>query len=88
MKMAQCPRSIEKTTFATHSGLFEFVVIPFGLCNAPSTFQQLMETVLRGLAQDICTVYLDDIVVMGTTFEEHLCNLQCVFDCLHDAGLY
>ena len=70
--------SIEKTAFATHSGLYEFVVMPFGLCNAPSTFQRLMERVLTGLAQDICIVYLDDILVMGTTFEEHLFNLQCV----------
>ena len=75
-----------KTAFAT-SGLYEFVVMPFGLCNAPSTFQRLMETVLRGLARDICCVYLDDILVMGTTFEEHLCNLRCVFDRLRDAGL-
>ena len=81
------PESIEKTDFPTHSGLYEFVVMPFGLCNVPSTFQRLMETVLRGLARDICTVYLDDILVMGTTFEEHLCNLRCVFDRLHDAGL-
>ena len=86
VKMA--PGSIEKTAFATHSGLYEFVVMPFGLCNAPSTFQRLMETVLRGLAQDICTVYLDDILVMGTTFEEHLCNLQYVFDRLCDAGVH
>ena len=85
VKMA--PGSIEKTAFATHSGLYEFVVMPFGLCNAPSTFQRLMETVLRGLTRDICTVYLDDILVMGTTFEEHLCNLRCVFDRLRDAGL-
>ena len=78
------PESIEKTAFPTHSGLYELVVMPF---NAPSTFQRLMETVLRGLPRDICTVYLDDILVMGTTFEEHLCNLRCVFDHLRDAGL-
>ena len=46
-----------------------------------------METVLRGLARDICCVYLDNILVMGTTFEEHLCNLRCVFERLRDAGL-
>ena len=62
--------SIEKTAFATYSGLYEFVVMPFGLCNAPSTFQQLMERVLTRLARDACIVYLDDILVMGTTFEE------------------
>ena len=79
--------SIEKTAFATHSGLYEFVVMPFGLCNAPSTFQRLMERVLTGLARDVCIVYLDDILVMATTFEEHLFNLRCVFDRLRNAGL-
>ena len=63
------PDSIEKTAFATHSGLFEFVVMPFGLCNAPATFQRLMESVLTGLARDICMVYMDDILVMGATYE-------------------
>jgi len=43
--------------------------------------------VLKGLARDICKVYLDDILVMGRTFEEHLHNLYCVFDHLHNAGL-
>ena len=85
VKMA--PSSIEKTAFVTPSGLYEFVVMPFGLCNAPSTFQRLMERVLEGLARDICTVYLDDILVMGGTFEEPLHNLCCVFDCLRNAGL-
>lgn len=82
MKLAS--ESIEKTAFATHS---EFVIMPFGLCNAPSTFQRLMERVLTGLVRDVCIVYLDDILVMRNTFEQHLCNLQCVFDHLRNAGL-
>lgn len=85
VKMAS--ESVQKTTFTTHSGLYEFVVMPFGLCNAPSTFQWLMKRVLAGLARDICTVYLDDILVMGTTFEEHLHDLNCVFDHLQSARL-
>ena len=76
------PESFEKTEFMTHSDLYEFVVMPFGLCNAPSTFQRLMERVLDGLARDICTVYLGDMLVMAATFEEHLHNLKSVFDCL------
>ena len=46
-----------------------------------------METLLAGLAQDACMVYLDDILVLGATLEEHLQNLSEVFDCLRKAGL-
>ena len=81
------PDSIEKTAFTTHSGLYELVVMLFGLCNAPATFQRLMESVLVGLAREVCVVYLDDILVMGETFEEHLENLASVFDRLRQAGL-
>ena len=79
-QVSMAPESVEKTAFATHSGLYEFAVMPFGLCNAPATFQRLMETILAGLTRDICTVYLDDTLVMGATFEEHLQNLAMVFD--------
>ena len=61
--------------------------MPFGLCNAPATFQRLMEAVLAGLARDVCVVYLDDILVMGTTFSEHIVNLAKVPTRLHEAGL-
>ena len=71
--------SREKTAFMTHSGLYEFSVMPFGLCNAPATFQRLMEVVLSGLARDCCTVYLDDILVIRITFEEQLENLNKIF---------
>ena len=80
-------RSREKTAFTTHSGLFEFNVMPFGLCNAPATFQRLMSSVLAGLIPESCLVYLDDIVVVGSTFEEHLVNLERVFQRLRESGL-
>ena len=54
----------------------------------PATFQRLMEVVLSGLARDCCMVYLDDILVIGNTFEEHLENLNKVFRRLQEAGLY
>ena len=84
VKMA--PESVEKTAFITHSGLYEFTVMPFGLCNAPATFQRLMETVLAGLTRSVCLDYIDDILVLGATFTDHLENLRKVFERLREAG--
>ena len=61
--------------------------MPFGLCNAPATFVRLMEKVLRGLSWKICLVYLDDIIVMSRTFDEHIENLAKVISCLKQADL-
>ena len=65
----------EKTAFCTQEGLFEFNVMPFGLCNAPATFQRLMNSILAGLQWTTCLIYIDDIIVVGRTFDEHLNNL-------------
>ena len=81
------PSSQEKTAFATYSGLFEFCKMPFGLVNAPATFQRLMEIVLAGLAREGCLVYLDDVLVVGKTLEEHNRNLAKVLDRIREAGL-
>ena len=80
-------KSQEKTAFVTHDGLYEFRVMPFGLTNAPATFQRLMEGVLHGLTGKCCLVYIDDIVIMGETFEEHLVNLRAVLERLGQAKL-
>ena len=77
----------EKTAFATRDGLFHFNVLPFGLCNGPATFQRLMDTVLAGLHWSTCLVYLDDVIVLGKNFEDHLYNLKQVFDQLLQANL-
>lgn len=61
--------------------------MPFGLCNAPGTFQRLMECVLRGLTWQIALIYLDDVLVYFRTFEEHLHHLCLVFDRFRAAGL-
>ena len=58
----------EKTAFTTPQSHFEFQAISFRLCNAPSTFQGLMEYVLAGLQWDHCCIYLDDIIVFSSTF--------------------
>ena len=81
------PEDTEKTAFCTPEGLFEFKVMPFGLCNAPATFQRLMDAVLAGLQWNSCLVYLDDVVIPGKSFEEHLRNLNSVLGRLREAGL-
>ena len=81
------PSSREKTAFVTHSGLYEFNVMPFGLVNAPSMFQRLMESVLAGLSGEKCIVYIDDILVPGVTWAKHLQNLCQVFERLRSANL-
>ena len=65
----------EKTAFCTSYGLYEFNVMPFGLCNGPATFQRLMDLVLAGLQMTHCLVYIDDVIVVGRSFDEHLCNI-------------
>ncbi len=86
-KVEVSPEDRDKTAFCTHEGLFEFRVMPFGLCNAPATFQRLMDAVLAGLQWSSCLVYIDDIVIPGKSFLAHLTNLRSVFDRLKEAGL-
>ena len=81
------PESREHTAFITYGGLYEFLVVLFGLTNAPSTYQRLMECVLRNLTYKICLIYLDDILVYSRTFDDHLCHLRQVFDRLRLANL-
>ena len=79
--------SKSKTAFITQDGLFEFNVMPFGLHNAPATFQRAMQEVLRGLNWKFVFCYLDDIIIFSRTFDEHLDHLRQVFDRLREAGL-
>jgi hypothetical protein len=78
----------EKTAFATpRGGLYQFTTMPYGLCNAASTFERIIKKTLVGLQWHIAVLYLDDIVVFWKSFEDHLCNLRKVFDRLSEAGL-
>jgi Reverse transcriptase (RNA-dependent DNA polymerase). len=61
--------------------------VPFGLKNAPATFQRVMDTILRGLINNICLVYLDDIIILSTSLQEHMTSLKEIFNRLRDAGL-
>ena len=76
-----------KAAFVTSDGLFQFNVMPFGLCNAPSTFQRLMDHVLSDLKYSNVLVYMDDIVVFSKTFDEHISHLRKVFDRIRCANL-
>ena len=77
----------EKTAFLRSMGLFQFTVMPFGLVNAPSTFERLMEDVLRGLQWQECLIYMDDIISPSSTFEEGLNRLESIFIRLRGANL-
>lgn len=81
------PNSRQYTAFVTHDGLYQCKRMSFGLVNAPSVFSRLMSRVLQGLAWDICLVYLDDVIIFSSTFEEHLARLRQVFDRFRDANL-
>ena len=81
------PRDAHKTTFITRRGCFQFRVLPFGLCNAPATFERLMDLVLSGLNYDILLVYLDDIIVFSNDLETHFQRLELLFNRLEAAGL-
>ncbi|BHF83808.1 hypothetical protein SprV_0902695500 [Sparganum proliferum] len=77
------PSDRKKTAFAIPSGLYEFEMMPFGLANAPSTFQRLLNQVLAQLILTSCLVYMDDIIVLG----KDLNNIRAVFSSLRQAGL-
>lgn len=81
------PEDREKTAFCTRYGLYQWRVMPFGLCNAPSTFERLMERVLRGLQWKVALLYLDDVIVFSSTTEQQLERLKLVFDRIREANL-
>ncbi|XP_036138917.1 uncharacterized protein LOC118644443 [Monomorium pharaonis] len=77
----------EKIAFSIGNGLWQFTVMPFGLCNAPATFERVIEKILHGLLYKFCLVYLDDVIIYGKSFSEMLENLGKVFTRLREVNL-
>jgi hypothetical protein len=80
------PDDKEKTAFSTGQGLWQFTVLPFGLCDAPAVFKRPMESVLGGLICDTNLVYPDDAIVVCRTFQKHD-NLRTVFPGVRETHL-
>jgi Reverse transcriptase (RNA-dependent DNA polymerase) len=79
---------VHKTSFRTRFGSFDFLVVPFGLSNAPPIFQSVMNDVLREYLNDWCIVYLDDVLIHSLTPEEHLEHIELVFKTVREHKLY
>ncbi|KII62053.1 Retrovirus-related Pol polyprotein [Thelohanellus kitauei] len=80
-------RDKEKTAFCPWpgGGLYEFNVLPFGLCNAPSTFQRLMDNIFRDVK--CCIAYLDDLLIFSSSYDSHLEDIKLCLDKIGQAGL-
>lgn len=86
-QVAMSERDRPKTAFTTPFGLFEFLRMPFGVCNGPATFQRLMQATMSDLIFQVILVYLDDILLFSESFDNHLCRLEMVLSRLAETGL-
>ncbi|XP_056425793.1 uncharacterized protein LOC130367400, partial [Hyla sarda] len=77
-----------KTAFNTRDGHFEYLVMPFGLCNAPAVFQDFVNEIFRDLLYSCVIVYLDDILIFSANLEEHRQHVRMVLQRLRDNQLY
>ena len=77
----------DKTTFTCHAGTYRFVRMPFGLCNAPATFQRTVDILLMKFRWRTCLVYLDDIIIFSKTLDEHIQHVDEILTVFREAGM-
>ncbi|MGL6009303.1 MAG: reverse transcriptase family protein, partial [Culicoidibacterales bacterium] len=77
----------EKTAFRWKSGFYEFNRMPFGLCNAPATFQRTMDIIFNGINGHFVIPYLDDVIIFSKNHQDHIEHVQAVMDRIEDAGI-
>ena len=81
------PDHVERTAFRTKYGTFAYEVMPFGLCNAPYTFQKTMDYILQNM-RAFAGAYIDDILIYTKTLEQHLAALRNVYDKLREENFF
>ena len=80
-------KDMDKTAFVTHLGTFRYKRMPFGLRNAPATFQRALDIILSGVRWQVCLVYIDDVIVFSKDVESHFVHLDQIMTLLRDAGI-
>jgi len=86
-KVPVAPEDRDKTTFTSYMGTFRYVRMPFGLRNAPATFQRALDIVLSGVRWRSCLIYFDDVIVFSQTVKQHLADVDQVLTLLRNAGV-
>ena len=81
------PDDVHKTSFKTRFGSFEFLVLPFGLTNAPSQFMRMMHDVLKPFLDKFVVIFLDDVLIYSRSEEEHLKHIELVLEAFEKAKL-